>query len=103
MSFGLTFDKLLAIALIAAFLIGPERLPTMAGHLARFARSLRSFADGAKERLRHEVGPEFDEIDWQRLDPRRYDPRRIIRDALDQPIVPAPSKPNPTRDPAAAP
>jgi sec-independent protein translocase protein TatB len=28
------------------------------------------------------MGPEYDEIDWKKLDPRQYDPRRIIRDAL---------------------
>jgi sec-independent protein translocase protein TatB len=40
-------------------------------------------ADGAKERLREEMGPDFDDVDWKKLDPRQYDPRRIIRQALD--------------------
>lgn len=39
-------------------------------------------ANGAKDRMREEMGPEFDEVDWQKLDPRQYDPRRIIREAL---------------------
>jgi sec-independent protein translocase protein TatB len=81
-SFGLTFDKLLIIAVIAVFLIGPDRLPGYAAQLARLVRSLRSMADGAKERMREEMGPEFDEVDWKKLDPRQYDPRRIIREAL---------------------
>ncbi|MGL5860798.1 MAG: hypothetical protein ACRCY9_06050, partial [Phycicoccus sp.] len=25
---------------------------------------------------------DFDDVDWQALDPRRYDPRRIVREAL---------------------
>lgn len=81
-SFGLTFDKLLIILVIAVFLIGPDRLPGYAAQLARFVKSLRNFADGAKDRMRDEMGPEFDEVDWRKLDPRQYDPRRIIRDAL---------------------
>jgi sec-independent protein translocase protein TatB len=81
-SFGLTFDKLLIIAVIAVFLIGPDRLPGYAAQLARLVKSLRSMADGAKERMREEMGPEFDEVDWKKLDPRQYDPRRIIREAL---------------------
>jgi sec-independent protein translocase protein TatB len=81
-SFGLTFDKLLIIAVIAVFLIGPDRLPGYAAQLARLVRSLRSMADGAKDRMREEMGPEFDEVDWKKLDPRQYDPRRIIREAL---------------------
>ena len=89
MSFGLTFDKLLIIALIAVFLIGPDRLPGYAAQLGRLARSLRDMANGAKDRMREEMGPEFDEVDWTTLDPRKYDPRRIIREALleDQPTA----------------
>lgn len=82
MSFGLTFDKLIIIAVIAVFLIGPDRLPGYAAQLARLVRSLRAMADGAKDRMREEMGPEFDEVDWKKLDPRQYDPRRIIREAL---------------------
>jgi sec-independent protein translocase protein TatB len=81
-SFGLTFDKLLIIALIAVFLIGPDRLPGYAAQLGRLARSLRDMANGAKDRMREEMGPDFDEVDWSTLDPRKYDPRRIIREAL---------------------
>jgi len=88
-SFGLTFDKLLIIAVIAVFLIGPDRLPGYAAQLGRLARSLRDMANGAKDRMREEMGPEFDEVDWTTLDPRKYDPRRIIREALleDQPTT----------------
>ena len=90
MSFGLTPDKLIIIAVIAVFLIGPDRLPGYAAQLARIVRSLRVMADGAKDRMREEMGPEFDEVDWKKLDPRQYDPRRIIRDALlDDPTTPA--------------
>lgn len=87
-SFGLTFDKLLIILVIALFLIGPERLPGYAAQLARLVKTLRGFADGAKERLRDEMGPEFDEVDWRKLDPRQYDPRRIIREALIDEVAP---------------
>ncbi|HEV7742406.1 MAG TPA: Sec-independent protein translocase TatB [Pseudolysinimonas sp.] len=96
MSFGLTFDKLLIIAVIAVFLIGPDRLPGYAAQLARLVKSLRSMADGAKERMREEMGPEFDEVDWKKLDPRQYDPRRIIREALVDEVPagpPLPEKP----------
>lgn len=89
MSFGLTPDKLIIIAVIAVFLIGPDRLPGYAAQLARLVRSLRGLADGAKDRMREEMGPEFDEVDWKKLDPRQYDPRRIIREALlEDPVTP---------------
>ncbi|MBK0420945.1 twin-arginine translocase TatA/TatE family subunit [Leucobacter sp. CSA2] len=79
---GLTFDKILVILLIAMFVLGPERLPVYAKKLGELVRSIKRMADGAKDRLKEEMGPEFDEVDWKQLDPRQYDPRRIIRDAL---------------------
>lgn len=82
MSFGLTFDKLLIIGIIAVFLLGPDRLPYYASQLARLVKSVRRMASGAKERMREEMGPDFDDVDWKKLDPRQYDPRRIIREAL---------------------
>ena len=101
-SFGLTFDKLLIILVIALFLIGPDRLPGYAAQLARLAKTLRGFANGAKERMREEMGPEFDEVDWRKLDPRQYDPRRIIREALVDEVLP-PTKPVSPNGPTATP
>lgn len=80
--FGLTFEKLLLIGVIAVLIVGPDRLPAAAARFAQFIRSLRDLADGAKTRMRDELGPEYDDIDWKKLDPRQYDPRRIIREAL---------------------
>jgi len=81
---GLTFDKILVIMVIAMFLLGPERLPGYAKKLGELVRKFKHMADGAKDRLQDEMGPEFEEIDWKQLDPRQYDPRRIIREALEE-------------------
>ncbi|MCU1550968.1 MAG: Sec-independent protein translocase TatB [Glaciihabitans sp.] len=87
---GITFDKLLIIGLIAVFVVGPQRLPYYASQLARLVKSVRNLADSAKDRMREEMGPDFDDVDWKKLDPRQYDPRRIIREALldDEPAQP---------------
>jgi sec-independent protein translocase protein TatB len=100
--FGLTFEKLLIIGVIAVFLLGPERLPHYAAQLGRLVRSLRDMADGAKNRVRDEMGPDFDDVDWKKLDPRQYDPRRIIREALtDVDPFAEPAKPVVARSAAA--
>lgn len=78
----MTFEKLLIIGVIAAFIIGPDRLPAAAEKLRELVRWARGATSDAKERMREEMGEEFDEVDWRKLDPRQYDPRRIIRDAL---------------------
>jgi sec-independent protein translocase protein TatB len=83
--FGLSFEKILLIGIVAAFLIGPQKLPHYAAVLARFVRQVRDFANGAKDRIKEEMGPEYDDVEWKSLDPRQYDPRRIIREALLEP------------------
>lgn len=79
---GINGAEFFILAIIAVMVIGPERLPEYASQLARLVKELRRMATGAREHLREEVGPEFDDVDWRKLDPRQYDPRRIIKEAL---------------------
>lgn len=60
--FDLSIEKLLILAVVALFVLGPERLPTAAIWLARTLRQLKTFATDANQKLRNELGPEFDEI-----------------------------------------
>ena len=90
--FGLTFEKLLIIGVIAVFVIGPERLPAYSAKFGQLVRKLKEMSSGAKDRIKEELGDDFDEEEWKKLDPRQYDPRRIIREALldDAPVNKAP-------------
>lgn len=72
----------MVIAVLAVILIGPERLPQYVEQLGRLVRNLRRLSTDAGERVRAELGPEFDDLDLKSLDPRQYDPRRIVREAL---------------------
>ncbi|WP_323959000.1 Sec-independent protein translocase TatB [Arthrobacter sp. JZ12] len=80
--FGINGYEFVLLALIAVIVLGPERLPEYASQLAQLVKGLRRMATGAREQLREEVGSEFDDVDWRKLDPRQYDPRRIIKEAL---------------------
>jgi sec-independent protein translocase protein TatB len=88
--------ELLILLLVGVIVLGPERLPQYAAQLARFVRQARSFARTARAQMRDELGEDFDDIDWQQLDPRRYDPRRIVREALldddDEPVLHEPRR-----------
>lgn len=75
-------SEFLVLLVLAALLIGPERLPRYAEQVARLVRQLRQLASGAQSRIAAELGPEFQDVDWSQFDPRRYDPRRIVREAL---------------------
>ena len=83
--FGLSFEKILVIAIIAAFVLGPRRLPLYAGKLADLVRDLRAFVESTRARAEDDLGVPLSSSEW--MDLRRYDPRRIVRDALeDEPI-----------------
>jgi len=80
--FGLSPEKIIVIVLIAAVIIGPTRMPEYAAKLAKLVQGIKRAASSARERVAEEMGPEFDDVDWKKLDPRQYDPRRIVRTAL---------------------
>ena len=90
MGFGLDFEKLLVIGLIAVLLIGPERLPHYAEQFAKLVRRGGELLRDTRTRVQEEMGPDVADVDWRKLDPRQYDPRRIIRDALFEDAAPAP-------------
>ncbi len=79
--FGLTIEKLFLVALIAAVIIGPRRLPEYARRLGALVRRVTLLAGDAARRAEQETGVASIRQDWTALDPRQYDPRRIIRDA----------------------
>jgi sec-independent protein translocase protein TatB len=89
MELGVSLEKILLIGFIAAVLVGPERLPRYAENLARFVKRAKEWMQGARSRVKEEMGEDFDVTDWRKLDPRQYDPRRIIREALldDAPVA----------------
>ena len=79
--FGLSFEKLVIIALVLAFVVGPERLPRYAEALRDGLARLRRALDEGRGRAQEELGVDLDpaalRAEWQ-----RYDPRRIMREAL---------------------
>lgn len=82
MFFGIDMEKIVIILVVAALLLGPEKLPRYAELLGKFTVRVRDWLTDARSRVRDEMGEDFDDIEWRKLDPRQYDPRRIIRDAL---------------------
>ena len=54
---GLSMNKIFIILLIALFVLGPEKLPHYAQKLGELVRAVKRMADGAKDRLRDEMGP----------------------------------------------
>ena len=83
---GVNGWEIVLLALIAVFVLGPDRLPEYAAKLAHAIRRLRVMAEGAKDQLKDQLGPEYEDINWRQYDPRQYDPRRIVKEALLDPL-----------------
>lgn len=84
--FGINGWEFVLLIVLAIVILGPERLPEYAAKLGQGVRKLRMMAEGAKDQLKDQLGPEYNDINWRQYDPRQYDPRRIVREALAEPI-----------------
>jgi sec-independent protein translocase protein TatB len=56
------WGEILVLLIAGLFILGPERLPEAAAWLGRAIRQVKEFASGARNQLRQELGPEFDEL-----------------------------------------
>jgi len=70
--FGIGFEKLLTLAILAAVLIGPDKLPQFAVDAARFIQKIRGMSREALTELKSELGPEFANLDIQDLHPKKF-------------------------------
>jgi sec-independent protein translocase protein TatB len=79
--FDISWGEFLVLIIAGLFILGPERLPGAASWLGKTVRQVREYASGAREQLRSELGPEFDDLrkpleDLKAL--RNFDPKRAI-------------------------
>ncbi|MDQ3760348.1 MAG: sec-independent translocase [Actinomycetota bacterium] len=104
--FNIGWAEFLVLVVAGLLILGPERLPSAAAWLGRTLRQVREYAHGAREQLRSELGPEFDELrapleDLRGLrgfSPRGFNPRSAITrhlfDDLDGDVFGGAIKPN---------
>src|SRR5690625_2453190 len=79
---GINGSEALILLVIILIVVGPERLPHYAAQLGKLVRGLKAMLSDAQTKVRDELGPEGEDIPWEKLDPRQYDPRRIVREAV---------------------
>ena len=90
------WGEIFVLVVAGLFILGPERLPSAAAWLGQTVKQVREYATGARDQLRRELGPEFDELrkpleDLRGL--RDFNPRRAVQRHLfdDDPVS---TKPN---------
>src|SRR6202034_2622535 len=78
--FDLSLTKLLVLAVIALVVFGPHELPKIASQAGKALRDLRRIAEGAKADLRDGLGPEFQDFDFDDLNPRTFVRKHLMDD-----------------------
>jgi sec-independent protein translocase protein TatB len=81
--FDVGFFELVALAAIALFVFGPDKLPKFAADAGRMLRQLRAMAQGAKEEVTGALGPEFNDLNLSDLDPRSFVKRQLLEEGDD--------------------
>lgn len=81
--FGIGLPELAVLALVAVCVFGPERLPELARQAGRMLRRAKELADGARDELREQLGPDYADLELRDLDPREV-VRRHVREAWDE-------------------
>jgi len=74
----------LVLAVIALIVFGPNELPKVASQAGRMLRDLRRIAEGAKADLRDGLGPEFQDFDFQDLNPKTFVRKHLFDEAEQQ-------------------
>ena len=60
--FDYGFGEMIGLVILALILVGPERMPRVAGDLAKMIRKVRSLTNTATAEIRENLGPGFEDL-----------------------------------------
>jgi sec-independent protein translocase protein TatB len=83
MFFGIGAGEFLGLAILGMVLVGPERLPKLAGEAARWVKKIRGLATTATTELRENLGPGFEDLQPKDLNPKTF-LKKQVADLLDE-------------------
>ncbi|WP_099902271.1 sec-independent translocase [Streptomyces sp. TLI_171] len=75
--------EVMTLIVMAIVIFGPDKLPKLIQDTMGFIRKIRSFADNAKEDIRSELGPEFQNFDFEDLNPKTFVRKQLLGDGED--------------------
>ena len=83
MFFDIGLGEVLGLAVLAMFLVGPERLPKVAGEAAKWVKKIRELANTATAELKENLGPGFEDLQPKDLNPKTF-VKKQISELLDE-------------------
>ena len=72
MFFDIGLGEIFGLAVLAMFLVGPERLPKVAGEAAKWVKKIRELANSATSELKENLGPGFEDLQPKDLNPKTF-------------------------------
>ncbi|MER7753522.1 sec-independent translocase [Kitasatospora sp. NPDC097643] len=70
--------EILTLVVMAIIIFGPDKLPKLIQDTMGFIRKVRSFADNAKQDIRSELGPEFQDFEFEDLNPKTFVRKQLM-------------------------
>ena len=89
----LGWGEIAVLLVLALFVFGPERLPSVAAEAGRSLRKVRLYVKGMTEDLKTELGPELGDVDLASLHPKTFVQKHLSSDDEDE----APVRPRASR------
>ena len=69
--------EIAGLVVLALILVGPERMPRVAGDLARMIRKVRAMTNTATAEIRENLGPGFEDLSPSDLNPKTFIKRHV--------------------------
>lgn len=77
---SLGWGEIMVLLIVALFIFGPDRLPSIARDASGALKKVRGFVTGAKAQIREELGDDFADLDLGSLNPREFVRRQLLDD-----------------------
>jgi sec-independent protein translocase protein TatB len=84
---NLGWGEIAVLLVLALFVFGPERLPTLAAEAGRGLRKVRTYVKGMTDDLKSELGPELGDVDLASLNPRTFVAKHLLADEDDDDVT----------------
>ncbi|WP_316669849.1 sec-independent translocase [uncultured Propionibacterium sp.] len=78
--FGINAGEFVILVVLAVIFFGPERIPELSRKAARVVFYVRNIANGATQQLKEELGPEYQDLTLDDLNPKTFVQRHLLDD-----------------------
>ena len=75
--FDFGVGEVAGLVVLALILVGPERMPRVAGDLAKMIRKVRAITNTATAEIRENLGPGFEDLTPSDLNPKTFIKRHV--------------------------